>query len=222
MLLLYRDWDSAGKLELVFNAESGELTNICRVDLATFLSQGEWLVCGLDNEVPRKTRAVYMSLTESGTFTYNITTGDGGGDSGIPATLPGIVRVDGAPADRQVVVLERPLDGEWRLAGFGPTPGGSGVIDVRVTDGSVYAVGVDDWGLAFTADLAVTAGQTIRPSQFSGWLYRITEGGTLPSTEPEWWAAVGENPSRLLGTARAIAVRYHQPLAHGPLPVEIT
>ncbi|WP_131192585.1 hypothetical protein [Phytopseudomonas daroniae] len=168
-------------------------------------------------------RSSYLTLTEGGTYTFNITTGEGGGGNvGTPATLTGIVRVDGVPADRQVVVIERPLDGEWRLAGFGPTPGGSGVVDVRVTDGAVYAVGLDDWGLVFTADLPVLAGQTIRPTNFAGWLYRITEGGTLPSAEPEWWAAVGENPSRLLGTARAIAVRYHQPLAHGPLPVEIT
>lgn len=222
VLRIYRDWLTIGKLDLVFWAEDGEFTRALSVDLATLLNQGEWLSCGLDVAPPRKTRAVYLALVESGTYTYNITTGEGGGSVGSPATMVGLVRVDGISADREVVVVERPINGEWRLAGFGPTPGGSGVIDVRVTDGSIYAVGFDDWGTVFAADLAVTAGQTIRPSQFSGWLYRITEGGTLPSTEPEWWAAVGENPSRPLGTARAIAVRYHQPLAHGPLPVEIT
>lgn len=222
-LRLYRGWDSLAQVIMVFWAEAGdgEYTQTCSVDRATLLAEDEWLAVGVDDAAPRKTRAVYLSLTEAGTFTFNITSGEGGGNPGTPGVVQARVRVDGALASREVVLVEKPSDGQWRMAGYGPTPNGEGTIDVRVTDGSLYAIGLDDWGTVFTADLAVTAGQTIRPSQYSGWLYRITEPGTLPATEPQWWAAEGDNAARLLGTARAIAVRYYQPLAHGPVPVEI-
>lgn len=222
-LRLYRGFDNLAQLSMVFWAEAGtgEFTQTYTLDLAETNAQGDWLAIGTDDAPPRKIRAIYLPLADSGTRTYNITTGEGG-NTGNPATLGSRVRVDGQPANREVVVLEKPSDGEWRIAGFGVTPGGAGTIDVRITDGILYAVGLDDWGMGFAASLAVTVGQTIRPSQYTGWLYRITEAGTLPATEPEWWAAEGDNPSRLLGTARAIAVRYYQPLAHGPVPVEIT
>lgn len=222
-LRIYRGWGTIDSLQMVFSADNsgGGLSRALSIDLATLLAQGDWLTCGVDDLAPRKTRAVYLALTESGTYTFNITSGEGGGASGDPATLPASVKVGGVPASREVVVIEKPSDGQWRLAGYGPTPGGAGSIDVRVTDGSLYAIGLDDWGTVFTADLVVTVDQTIRPSVFTGWLYRITEAGTLPATEPEWWPAEGDNASRLLGTARAIAVRYYQPLAHGPLPVEL-
>lgn len=220
-LRFFRDWDSVGKLELVFEAELGEYTRTVPVDLATLLAQGEWLVTGVDPNLPRRTRATYMTFTGGGTFTFNITGSEGGGAVGDPATIPARVRVDGELVGREVVVLEKPSDGEWRLAGFGPVPGGVAEIDLRITDGNLYALGLDDWGIAFTPDLAVSAGQTIRPTQFGGWLYRITESGTLPSAEPLWWAAEGGNAPRDLGTARAIAVRYYQPLALGPYPVEM-
>lgn len=222
-LRLYRGWEGIGKLDMVFWAEEGggEFTQTCSVDLATLLAQGEWLTVGLDDALPRKIRAVYLSFTESGTYTFDITSGEGGGSAGTPAVMQARVRVGGAVASREVVLVEKPSDGQWRLAGYGPTPGGAGSIDVRVTDGSLYAIGLDDWGTVFTVGLAVVVDQTIRPSLFTGWLYRITEPGTLPATEPDWWPAEGDNASRLLGTARAIAVRYYQPLAHGPLPVEL-
>lgn len=216
---IFRSWAGVTRPELVFYG--AEFTHTRSVDLATLLAQGDWLVCAFDDAAPRKTRAAYLELAGNSTFTFNITSGEGGGNPGTPAVVQARVRVDGALASREVVLVEKPSDGQWRMAGYGPTPGGEGTIDVRVTDGSLYALGLDDWGTVFTADLSVTAGQTIRPSQYSGWLYRITEPGTLPATEPQWWAAEGDNAPRLLGTARAIAVRYYQPLAHGPVPVEI-
>ncbi|PTU76831.1 hypothetical protein DBO86_22780 [Pseudomonas indoloxydans] len=197
-----------------------EFTAVRSVDLATLLAQGEWLVYAVDNELPRRTRAAYLRFEASGVYTFNITSGEGGA-AGEPAQVSARVRLERVPASRDVVLLERPADGEWRLAGYGPTPGGSGDIDVRVVGGDVYAIGVDDYGVQFVADLAVQVGQRIRPTQYSGWVYEITDAGQLPSTEPEWWAAVGENPSRPLGTARAVARRYFQPIAHGPVPIEV-
>tara|TARA_R110000751_G_scaffold276691_1_gene377840 strand:+ start:3963 stop:4328 length:366 start_codon:yes stop_codon:yes gene_type:complete len=120
-----------------------------------------------------------------------------------------------------VVVIERPSDGQWRIAGYGPTLDGEVELELKVTDGSCYALALDDFGVEFAASLDVIAGQRIRPTQYQGWLYEITEPGQLPVAEPQWWAAQGDNATRTLGTARALAVRYYRPLAHGPIPVEI-
>lgn len=221
-LRFYRNIETSVDVALVFWAEegAGEFTQTCRVDIATLLAQGEWEVIGRDNSAPRRVRMAYLALSDSGTYTFNITSGEGG-QAGDPAQASARVRVERIPASREVVLVERPIDGEWRIAGYGPTPGGAGEIDLRVVGGDVYALAVDDYGVAFVADLAVQVGQRIRPTQYSGWVYEITEAGQLPSAEPEWWAAVGENPSRPLGTARAVARRYFQPIAHGPVPVEV-
>lgn len=218
---VYRDWDTLSKLDLSFHAEDGELSRVLSLDLATMLNQGDWLVMGRDVSPPKRLRASYLTIDHTGVYTFNITSGDGGGQQGDPAQVSARVRVERVPSSREVVMLERPVDGEWRLAGYGPTPGGSGEIDLRVVGGDVFAVAVDDYGVAFVADLTVQVGQRIRPTQYSGWVYEITEAGQLPSAEPEWWAAVGDNPSQPIGTARAVARRYFQPIAHGPVPVEV-
>ena len=224
-LRLFRGLSSISEQDLclVFWTEQGseEFSRTCRVDLSTFLAQGEWLAMGIDDAQPRRIRTNYLTLTESGTYTFNITSGEGGGQQGDPAQVSARVRVERAPSSREVVLLERPPDGEWRVAGSGPTPGGVGDIDLRVVGGDVYAMAVDDYGAQFSPALVVQVGQRIRPTQYSGWVYEITEAGQLPSTEPVWWAAQGENPSQPLGTARAVARRYFQPIAHGPVPVEV-
>lgn len=92
---------------------------------------------------------------------------------------------------------------------------------MKVAGGDVYVVALDDWGVPFKPGMVVYVGQSIRPSLFGGWLYLVTEEGILPSVEPQWWPIEGDNPSRPLGTARAIAVRYYRPLALGPVTVEM-
>ncbi|MFI8736592.1 hypothetical protein ACIGKM_11825 [Ectopseudomonas toyotomiensis] len=191
------------------------------ISLSESLAQGDWLLVGRDNNPPRRISSTYLQITESIDYTFNITSSSGGGQQGDPAQVEARVRVERVPVSREVVLVERPIDGEWRIAGYGPTPGGSGEIDLRVVGGDVYALAVDDYGVRFVADLAVQVGQRIRPTQYTGWVYEITQAGQLPSTEPVWWAAVGENPSQPLGTARAVARRYFQPIALGPGPVEV-
>jgi hypothetical protein len=219
VLRFYRDWESLDAPQLVFVLEAGEFTSFQRVGLAA-LQALEWTCIGRDDQPPRRVRAAYLSLSTGGTYTFNITSGDGG-QAGEPAQVEARVRVERVPSSREVVLLERPPDGEWRVAGYGPTPGGTGEIDLRVVGGDVYALAVDDYGVQFVADLAVQVGQRIRPTQYTGWVYEITEAGQLPSVEPAWWAAVGENPSQPLGSARAVARRYFQPIALGPGPVEV-
>lgn len=220
-LRLYRSWEGIQSPEMAFFTEdgAGEFTQTYSVSLAELLAQGEWLACGVDNAPPRKTRAVYLTLDAAGLYTYNITSGESGGSSGDPATLNAVVRVDGKPGNREVLVVEKPSDGQWRIAGYGATEGGIVDLELRVTDGICYAVGLDDWGTLYQPSLQVVEGQVIRPTVMTGWLFRITEPGTLPVTEPEWWddRLTGTQP---LGTARAEVIRYYMPQARGPIPVE--
>jgi len=157
-------------------------------------------------------------------FLFNVTEGSGGGGpSTVDARLTAGATVESAWSARDAVIVERMDDGQWRVAGYGRTSEqGLASIDLRVTtSGTIYAVALDDYGVRFVANLPVSVGDRVRPVVFTGWVYEITEAGQLPSAEPEWWAAVGENPSRQLGTARAVARRYFQPIAHGPVPVEV-
>ena len=188
----------------------------------TFLASavdGARLVMAIDNTAPKRAAARYPTISEDTTLSIDLNDGTGGGAAGQPATLSARVRVDGVDAVREVLAVERQTDGAWRIAGNLRTAEGD--LDLRVTGGEVYALAIDDYGYVYQPNLAVAVGDTIRPTVYAGWLYRITEAGTLPATEPEWWPIDGDNAPRLLGTARAVAVRYYRPLAHGPVPVEM-
>ncbi len=185
-----------------------------------WLSRESWLVIVEDLEAePPLYQGAVMAIQAAGTYTINIWTGSGGA-GGDPASVDGFVRVEGVPASREVVALERTAEGEWRVAGFSRLESGAGEIPLKLFGDRVYSMAVDDFGIEFLPGLPVSVGQRIRPTSFRGWLYQITEAGQLPATEPEWWSMEGENPSRPLGTARAVAVRYFRPLALGPEPVE--
>ncbi|OWL90137.1 hypothetical protein [Halopseudomonas aestusnigri] len=140
----------------------------------------------------------------------------------LAGVLQAQVRVDSLPAARQIVAVERQTDGSWRIAGIG-TSDESGLAELHIRaqyrESDIYALAIDEWGSKWEANMVVAVGDLLRPSSFVGWLYRVTQAGTLPAAEPEWWnsAAIGPQP---VGTATLEAVRYYRPLAHGPLAVE--
>lgn len=130
------------------------------------------------------------------------------------------VRVDSLPAARQIVAVERQTDGTWRIAGSGASDE-SGLAELLIQaqyQSDIYALAIDEWGSKWEANMVVALDELVRPSSFVGWLYRVTQAGTLPAAEPDWWnsAAIGPQP---VGTATLEAVRYYRPLAHGPLNV---
>lgn len=149
----------------------------------------------------------------------------GGGDQipTVPALVPLSVRIDLEPSIREVAFVERMDDGNWRFAGSGFSElGGDANASIRVTgSGVLYAVGMDNFGTPFYANTDIEKGYTVRPTQFQGWLYVCTQAGRLPATEPIWWLEQGENPPREIGTARLKAIRYYQPIAHGPISYEL-
>lgn len=185
----------------------------------------EVLVRAYELSEPRLGVMRWPTLSESTTsLAFNLTEQEGGSQiPTVPARIEAAASVARMREAREVVVIERMDDGQWRVAGQGETlPDGMSELELEVTaSGTLYAVSVDRYGTLFVPTAPVAVGDLIRPTRFAGWLYRVTEPGQLPAVEPDWWAIEGDNPSRPVGTARAVAVRYFRPLAHGPVTVEM-
>lgn len=179
------------------------------------------LLLAKDEVAPPRAAARYPVISEDVELSLDLNDGSGSG-GGIPAALPATVKVDGVPANRDVVALERVPSGEWRVAGYGATVDGNLDMDLRVAGaGGVYVVAMDAWGTVFQPSLNVAEGVLIRPTVFMGWMYLVTQAGQLPAVEPDWWDDSLQGPQPL-GTARAEVHRYYPPQGLGPLPVELT
>lgn len=174
---------------------------------------------------PRMGVMRWPTISETAThLSFNITEGEGGSQvPTVPARVDAAAAVAGARAAREVVVVEQMDDGQWRVAGQGSTvPNAMAELELEVTtSGTLYAMSIDLYGTRFVPLSPVQVGDLIRPTRFAGWLYQITEAGQLPAAEPEWWPQAGDNPSRPVGTGRAVAVRYFRPSAFGPVTVEM-
>lgn len=185
----------------------------------------EVLATAYEYTEPRLGMTRWPTISEdSDTFLFNISEGAGESQvSTVPATLDVAASVGGSLENRLVAVAELMDDGQWRIAGYGhTTPEGPNVLDLEVTtSGRCFAICLDDFGRTFVPRLPVAVGDRVRPTIYRGWVYRVTEAGNLPETEPLWWPAIGDNVPRLIGTTRVQAVRYYQPLAHGPVPVKL-
>ncbi|WP_437884676.1 hypothetical protein, partial [Pseudomonas sp. LRF_L74] len=194
-------------IQAVFRASDG--VQALNTFLASSVDNKEWLLLAEDEELPRLTASRAPVFTQDVTLALDLNDGTGT-SGGTPATIQAVVRVEGERADRNIVIVEQQADGAFRLAGYGRAGGDGGdIVELKITpSGAVYALGLDDWGIAFEANRAVIVGETVRPSAYSGWVYRITEPGTLPTTEPTWWAGSDESDTRPIGTARGYAVRY--------------
>mgnify|MGYP007082583034 CR=1 FL=1 len=173
---------------------------------------------------PRLGISRWPTLSETANrLLFNLT--ESGGGNQVPtvdARLKAVATVDSVWASREMVVVERMDDGQWRVAGYGYSEAGVlKSLGLKVTtSGTLYAIGMDDYGKQFAPGIELAVGERVRPTQYTGWLYEVTQAGQLPSVEPEWWPASDVNPPRLVGTVWLKAVRYYQPVAHGPVPAE--
>lgn len=228
---LTRDGESTTKPKLAMLLSPETLTVralfICRdvssapQKFLSSLSDVPHLLLAKDETAPPRAAARYPVISEDVVLMLDLNDGSGSG-GGTPAELTATVKVDGLPAARDIVALERVPSGEWRVAGYGATVAGDLEMDLRIAgSGQVYVVAMDAWGTVFQPSLNVVEGDLIRPSVFLGWMYRITQSGQLPITEPAWWddSRLGPQP---LGTARAEVHRYYPPQGRGPIPVETT
>lgn len=174
---------------------------------------------------PRLGSTRWPTLSETAnTLLFNLTEGSGGNQvATVDAVVDIFATVDNLSQIREAVVVERMDDGQWRVAGQGATvPDALNTLELKVTtSGVLYALGLDDYGTKFVPNKAVVLGERVRPSTYGGWVYEVTQAGVLPSEEPSWWAAIGDNVPRAVGTALLQARRYYQPISHGPIRVEL-
>lgn len=182
----------------------------------------EWFFNVRDTEPPRAGILRWPTITGNQILRFDLSTGDSSGGGGDEGTIDAVVTVSGVPASRDLVIVEQDANGDWRVVGFTKTNAdGMAKVEVKVLpDTKVYGMATDDYGIVYAPNLAVVEGQRLRPTVFAGWLYEVTQAGQLPSVEPDWWPASDVNPSRLVGTVWLKAVRYYQPVAHGPVPAE--
>ena len=128
--------------------------------------------------------------------------------------IRGSVRIDGSPAQREVVVVSAQTEGAAVLATAIPLSS-SGAFDVSWNNytGPVLAMMLDDLGKAWAPDTLYQQGAVIYPRAWNGWQYECISGGAGPTDEPTWWA--GEGVTAIIGTATFQARQYIPAQVHG-------
>lgn len=126
----------------------------------------------------------------------------------------GTVRIDGNPAQRDVVVVSAQIEGAAVLASAASSAS-TGAYDIswNTYTGPVLALLLDDLGAEWAPDTLYQQGTVIYPRVWNGWQYECVSGGTGPTDEPTWWA--GEGVTAIIGTATFKARQYISAQAHG-------
>lgn len=126
----------------------------------------------------------------------------------------GTVRIDGSPAQREIVVVSAQTEGAAVLATAASSVS-TGVYDIswNTYTGPVLAMLLEDLGTEWAPDTLYQQGTVIYPRAWNGWQYECVSGGSGPTDEPIWW--VGEGVTAIIGTATFKARQYIQAQAHG-------
>lgn len=164
------------------------------------IADGVWWV---DNYVydPDQVNIVFKSSAEnSGT--------------GEPNSFGGTVLVADQPAARNVVALA--LDGEtpYQLARTVSDPStGAYTLNWNGYSGQILITVHDDYGVPHVTGESRGVGERIHPSVYTGYVYDVSETGTL-GTEPTWPTEAGAVV--VSGTVRMVAVPFYKPQSQGP------
>ena len=157
--------------------------------------------------------------------------GGGGGPviEGDPAFLEGAVEevhpmpgLRRALANCEVIAFER-RGSDYVAMGSTYSDGIGGFrLETEVYGGGdVFAFAADFPGVIFQPGATLNLGDRIRPAMANGYVYEITEAGTAGAEEPVWWPDQGDGTEGDIGTARAAARPYYQPVGHGPLKMTL-
>ena len=157
--------------------------------------------------------------------------GGGGGPviEGDPAYLDGVVEEVHPTlgtvrplANADVAVFERRGD-QYVVMGraFSNSVGEFRVETEVYGGGDVFAFAADFPGVIWSPGTALNLGDRLRPPTNNGYVYEIVEAGVSGAIEPEWWADQGDGTEAYVGTARARARPYYQPVGHGPLKMTL-
>lgn len=156
------------------------------------------------------------------------TVGEGGGGpviEGDPAFLDGLVEeihpmlgTVQPVVGSEVVVFERRAGGYVAMGSAFTNAMGEFRAETEVYGGGdVFAFAADFPGVVWMPGLDLGLGARVRPPISNGYVYEIITAGVAGSTEPAWWADQGDGTEGYIGSARAKAKPYYQPVGHGPL-----
>jgi hypothetical protein len=126
----------------------------------------------------------------------------------------GTVRIDGNPAQREIVVVSAQTEGAAVLASAASSAS-TGAYDIswNTYTGSVLTMLLDDLGTEWTPNAQFAEGSIIYPPAWNGWQYECINSGLGPTDEPTWWA--GEGVTAIIGTATVRARQYIPAQVHG-------
>ena len=157
--------------------------------------------------------------------------GSGGGPviDGDPAYLDGVVEEVHPTlgtvrplANSEVAVFERRGDAYVAMGRALSNAVGEFRVETQVYGGGdVFAFAADFPGVTWAPGVALNLGERLRPTMNNGYVYEIVEAGVSGATEPAWWADQGDGTEGYIGTARAKARPYYQPVGHGPLKMTL-
>lgn len=138
-------------------------------------------------------------------------------------TLDMYISRDAVPEEADIVALIRLSENEWKILAHGKCDD-TGTVQIPVELQSsiypnypVYVVAILPWGTDFTENMAVVAGDYIRPTNFGGWVFKCLTGGVMPSEEPDWEPIIKSNSDWNIGDVSLRAFKHYQPIAHGPV-----
>lgn len=221
--------------------ENGFVYNASQAGLITSLDGVEFAdqpvtIDGI-NFTPRPAYRTVMSSRRSVqrngiTQSFLLDNAAGGGGpvvTGDPAYLDGVVEeihpMTGARqalANCEVVAFERRGSAYVAMGNtFSDGVGGFRLETEVYGGGDVFAFAADFPGVIFQAGAPLNVGDRIRPALANGYVYEIVQPGSAGSTEPVWWADQGDGTEGDIGTARARARPYYQPVGHGPLKMTL-
>lgn len=159
--------------------------------------------------------------------------GGGGGPviEGDPAYLDGLVEeqhpILGTVrplANAEVAVFELRPDGSYAAMGraLSNLLGEFRVETEVYGGGDVFCFALDFPGTTWTASAELSIGMRVRPTVNNGYVYEVVSAGVSGATEPAWWADEGDGTEGFIGTARAKARPYYQPVGDGPRKMTFT
>ena len=145
-----------------------------------------------------------------------ISTGNDSGGGGIPKSFSGQLTLDGAPVSRSVYAIGLGDSGvvPKLLASSDSDAAGNYTLEWNDYTGQILITASDNYGDVFVAEALLSVGARVHPATPNGYVYEVSNAGTMGTTEPTWPAIEGESITS--GQVQLIAKPFYRPKSAGP------